>query len=80
MKREYSYRKILSAYKKFQFHVSGFILGVGGIWIAWKISKRAYLPDWLVWLVVIWSVAIAVELARFIYIFKRPTGNKENDR
>lgn len=71
MRRYYSYQKIATLYKKFQFHISAFALAVTGIWLGWKISKKPFIPEWLFFLLMIWAAVLAIELFRFIYIFKR---------
>lgn len=70
MRNRDSYQKIARLYRRFQFHISGFALAVAGIWIFWKLSRQPFIPDWLLYLVLVWTVALVIEMLRFIYIFK----------
>ena len=78
MRKAYSYQKISRLYRRFQFHVSAFVLASAGIWIFWKIARESFITDWLLYLVLIWAVALAIELTRFIYVFNRRTKNKNH--
>lgn len=71
MRRYDSYQKVASFYKRFQFHVSGFVIAVLGIWIGWKISRKPYIPDWLYILLAIWVLVLVAALIRFRRIFKQ---------
>lgn len=80
MRTNYPYRKISNLYRRFQFHASAFVLGTVGIWIFWKASRQPFIPDWLLYLIVVWALALAVELLRFMYVFKRRSKNKNTSR
>jgi membrane protein DedA with SNARE-associated domain len=71
MRRYYSYQKVAAFYKRFQFHVSGFVLAVLGVWLGWKISMKPYVPDWLLIILAIWALVLIAELIRFRIIFKQ---------
>jgi hypothetical protein len=78
MRRAYSYQKISRLYRRFQFHVSGFLLATAGVWIFWKISREPFIADWLLYLILLWAIALVIELIRFIYVFNRRTKNKNH--
>lgn len=76
MKKFYSYQKISQLYRRFQFHISGFVLAVAGIWIVWEISRQPIFPDWLLYFLSVWALALVIELFRFYYVFKSRKKNK----
>ncbi|MCG2616279.1 hypothetical protein LZZ85_18415 [Terrimonas sp. NA20] len=76
MRRNYSYHKIATLYKRFQFHASAFVLTIAGLWIAWKISRQPFVPEWMFTILIIWIVALIIEMLRFAYVFKRRKRSK----
>jgi CDP-diglyceride synthetase len=75
-----SFRQVSRLYRRFQFHVSAFVLGVAGLCLCWALFREPLIPDWLMYLLMIWVVALIAELARFIYVFKRSSKNKNYRR
>lgn len=69
MRKTYSIQKITRLYQRFQFHVSGFILVVAGIWLLWEIRKEPAVPGWIFYVLGVWSLLLVIELFRFMYVF-----------
>ena len=76
MKNTSVYQEISRLYRRFQFHVSGFVLAAAVVWIFLEISKEPHIPDWLLYLLLVWAIALVIELFRFMYVFKRCSKNK----
>lgn len=70
MRKIYSYQKIGELYRRFQFHISAFILTVAGVWLLWEAGQHPSVPDWLFYLLGVWALALAIELFRFYYVFR----------
>jgi hypothetical protein len=70
------YRRILRSWHRFQFEISVFGLGVLGVWLAWKLSQRPFVPDWVIYLIVMWAIVLVLHLLRIIYLIKKNNGKK----
>ncbi|PZR25541.1 MAG: hypothetical protein DI535_17805 [Citrobacter freundii] len=65
------YQKILRNWKSFQFEVVSFGLIVLGVWLIWRLLKRPFVPDWVIYVVVMWAIALILHIWRIIYLIKR---------
>lgn len=70
------YRRILRSWRSLRFEISSFALIVLGIWLVWKLSRKPFISDWVVYLIVLWMVALVLHVARIIYLNRR-TRRKE---
>lgn len=78
MGKKYSYREIGRLYRRFQFHISVFVLSMMGIWLLWEIFHEPVVPQWLIYLLVIWALVLVAELFRFMYVFRSRRNDKKD--
>jgi len=76
MNDESFYRRILHSWRRFQFEIPVFALGVLGVWLAWKLSQRPFVPDWVIGVIVMWAIVLVLHLFRIVYLVKRNSGKK----
>lgn len=65
------YKKILQSWKRFQFEIVSFVLAVLGAWLIWKLSHRPFVPDWVIYVILIWATILVLHNLRIIYLIRR---------
>ncbi len=65
------YRRVIRSWRIVQFEIVSFSLIVLGLWLTWKISRRPNVPDWAVYVIVVWGIVLLLQLWRIISLIKK---------
>lgn len=65
------YRKIVRCWKSMQFEIVVFSLGVLGVWLIWKLSRRPFVPGWVIYVIIMWVFALLLHVWRIIYLIRK---------
>ncbi|MGN6293062.1 MAG: 2TM domain-containing protein [Chitinophagaceae bacterium] len=61
----------MKSWRRFRFEISSFALIVLGVWLIWKLSHKPFVQDWIVYVIVLWCIALALHLWRIIYLIRK---------
>ncbi len=71
MQKESLYQRIFKNWRQFRFEISSFALIVLGVWLVWKLTRKPFIPDWVVYVIVLWCIALVLHLWRIIYLIRK---------
>lgn len=54
-----------------QFEIVVFSLGVLGVWLIWKLSRRPFVPGWVIYVIIMWVFALLLHVWRIIYLIRK---------